>query len=137
VTDALWPLRERSSVPFTASHTFASPNHLSWLSFPAPPVRRRLPSGDQHTLLTPLVCPLRVSASCPVAASHTTTVLSDEAEARRLPSGDQHTLLIWSVCPLSSIVWAPLVASHTRTSPWRFRPPALARRLPSGDQHTL
>ena len=36
----------------------------------------RLPSGLNATLITALVCPLRVSSSWPVAASHTFAVVS-------------------------------------------------------------
>ena len=54
---------------------------------------RRLPSGLKATLMTGPVCPWRVRASWPVAASQTLTVLSAPAEARRLPSGLKATLV--------------------------------------------
>jgi hypothetical protein len=46
------------------------------------PVARRLPSGDQDTEHTQLVCPLRPSNSRPSAASHTFAVISRFANFR-------------------------------------------------------
>ena len=46
-----------------ASHTFTVLSSLA--------EARRLPSGLKHTLVTYLVCPLRVRATCPVTASCT------------------------------------------------------------------
>ena len=55
------------------------------------PVASRVPSGDQDTVRTTLVCPLRVSSSRPPAASHTFAVPSSPPVASRVPSGDQDT----------------------------------------------
>ena len=92
-----------------------------------------LPSGLKHTLLTALLCPLRVRASRPVAASHTFTVLSPLAEARRLPSGLKHTLKTAPLCPLRVKVSCPVAACHSFTVPSAL---AEARCLPSGRKHT-
>ena len=58
----------RSRPWVAASHTFTV---LSLL-----PEAMRLPSAENATLLTLSVWPLRVRTSCPVATSHTFTVLS-------------------------------------------------------------
>src|SRR4051812_29509953 len=58
------PFRERGYCPVCASHTFTSPGPLPKRS--PPPEAMRLPSGENFTLQIPLVCPLRVSVSCPV-----------------------------------------------------------------------
>src|SRR5262249_56993681 len=85
----------------------------------------RLPSGENAALLTVLVCPLRVRASCPVRASHTLTspqdfwVLSSKpppAEAIRLPSGENATLQTSPVCPLRVRASCPVCPSHTLTA---------------------
>ena len=55
--------------------------------------------GAERHAHDPPVCPLRVSVSWPVAASHTFTVRSPLAEASRLPSGLNATLMT-PVCPL-------------------------------------
>ena len=74
-----------------------------------------MPSGLNATLVTAPVCPLRVRASWPVAASHTFTVPSSLAEARRLPSGLNATLMTAPVCPLRVRASWPVAASHTFT----------------------
>ena len=63
-----------------------------------------MPSGLNATLVTALVCPLSVSISWPVAASHTFTVRSELAEASRLPSGLNATLRTPPLCPWN-VVW--------------------------------
>ena len=55
--------------------------------------------GAERHAQTPLVCPLRVRVSWPVAASHTFTVSSALAEARRLPSGLNATHLTSPCAP--------------------------------------
>ena len=65
-------------MPVSASHTFTVLSQL--------PLTMRLPSGLNATLLTRLVCPLRVSVSVPLSASHTFTVLSMLPLTMRLPS---------------------------------------------------
>src|SRR5207245_5985405 len=96
------------SVPRAACpiHTFASSK---------PPETMRLPSAENATLLTPPVCPLRVSDSCLVCASHTFTVWSVLPETMRLPSAENDTLLTQPVCPLRVSVSCPVCASHTFT----------------------
>ena len=81
----------------------------------------RLPSGLNATLVTGSVCPLSVSISVPLSASHTLTVLSQLPLTMRLPSGLNDTLLTPSVCPLRVRISVPLSASHTLTvlSYWR------------------
>src|SRR5262245_9938953 len=61
------------------SHTFTVPSALA--------VAMRFPSGENATLVTPPLCSLRVSVSCPVCRSHTFTVLSWLPETIRVPSG--------------------------------------------------
>src|SRR2546429_117211 len=67
-----------------ASHTFTV-----WSSLPE---AIRLPSGENATQSTKLVCPLSVRTSCPVWASHTFTVWSPLPEAIRFPSSENATL---------------------------------------------
>src|SRR5262249_21973287 len=96
---AVCPLRGNSSRPSAASHTFAVPSILA--------VANLLPSGDQDTEWTPLVCPmplvcaLRLSSSRPPVVSHTLAVPSQLPVASRLPSGDQDTAYIWARWPIS------------------------------------
>src|SRR5229473_1716559 len=91
-TQLVCPLRESSSWPVCASHTFTSPGLLN----SPPPETMRLPSGLNATLLTSLVCPLRESSSWPVCASHTFTSpglpSTPLPETMRLPSGLNATL---------------------------------------------
>ena len=90
--------------------------------------------GLKATLVTQSVCPLSVSISWPLAASHTFTVLSALPLTIRLPSGLKATLITASVWPLSvSISW-PLVASHTFSV---LSSLPLAIRFPSGLKATL
>src|SRR4051812_21806507 len=63
------------------------------------PVRTRLPSGLNATLVTLPVCPLRAAFSCPVSASQTRAIVSQLPVSTRLPSGLNATLVILSVCP--------------------------------------
>jgi hypothetical protein len=51
-----------------------------------------LPSGENATLRTELVCPLSVRSSRPLAVSHNLMVLSPDPEASVLPSGENATL---------------------------------------------
>ena len=55
------------------------------------PVASRFPSGEKATDQTELECPLRVSSSWPVAASHSLTVPSELPVASRFPSGEKAT----------------------------------------------
>src|SRR5262249_47716899 len=66
------PLRglKRTSRPLVTSQT------RTWAWGSLPPEIRRRPSGLKATLQTTLVCPRNVRITCPVAASHTRTVLS-------------------------------------------------------------
>ena len=63
----------------------------------------RVPSGEKAAELTKPVCPLRVSISCPVAASQTLAVWSKLAVTMRVPSGEKAAELTTSVC-LSSVM---------------------------------
>src|SRR5262249_32345832 len=78
VTPRVWPLRVSISCPVCASHTFTSPQNLPVFLSTAPPLPEvmRLPSALNATLVTALVCALRVSISCPVCPSHTFTAPS-------------------------------------------------------------
>jgi hypothetical protein len=59
---------------------------------------------------------LRVRTCCPVAVSHTFTVLSALAEASRLPPGLNATPQTASACPLRARVSCPVAVSHTEKS---------------------
>jgi hypothetical protein len=100
-------------------------------------------SGIERTDRTLSTCPLRVSRSCPVFASHTFTVLSLLPVTMREPSGLYATLVTHHQCPLreqcsrcvlalssppSSLAWAlprsvrgPVACCHGRC----FRAPSL------------
>jgi hypothetical protein len=79
-------------------------------------------------------CPLRVSSSWPLSASHTFTVPSQLPLTMRLLSALRHTLLTLLVWPLRVSNSWPLSASHTFTV-WSALP--LMMRLPSVLRHTL
>src|SRR5262245_12992713 len=96
-----------------------------------PPVSRRVPSGENATELTKLVCASKVRIGCPLEASHKLIVLA-LADSRRVPSGEIATdrigerwLSVWITCPLS--------ASHSLKV--RSSLPD-NRRVPSGENAT-
>src|SRR5262245_40829570 len=103
-----------------------------------------LPSGENATLRTASVCPLRVRVSCPVCASHTFTsqgvyclLFSSHLplpEAIRLPSAENATHKTWPVCPLRVRASCPVCASHTFTV---LSSLAETMRLPSAENATL
>src|SRR5262245_55822335 len=107
----------------------------------------RLPSGENATLTTGLVCSLSMVGTFPVCAVHTFTPprrsLSQPPEAMRLPSGENATLLTGKVCPWRKGISCPVCTSHTFISPqdWPVfsSSPLLAEtiRLPSGENATL
>ena len=92
----------------------------------------RLPSGLNATLVTALVCPRRVIASCPVLGSQIFIVLSELPETIRLPSGLKAPLLTRLLCPLSVRISVPFSASQSLT----FLP-TLRIRFASGLKVTL
>jgi len=59
----------------------------------------RVPSGENMTQVTGPVCPTRVAASLPVAASHSRAVQSSAPVRTRLLSGENATVLMGAVCP--------------------------------------
>ena len=81
----------------------------------------------------------------PVAASHTRTVLSQEADATSWPSGEKATVLTLPVWPSSTLQHDPLAASHTRTvlseeadaTSWPSGEKAMALTLPVWPSSTL
>ena len=87
-------LRASGSVALVASQsqTLMTPPRLDEAS--------RRPSGLKATLVTPLVWPVRVRRSCPVATSQTVMIPSKLPEASRRPSG------------LKATAMAPLVAAR-------------------------
>jgi hypothetical protein len=60
-----------------------------------------LPSGENATEVTTLVCPSSVRCNAPVSLDQSRTVLSFEPEATSLPSGENATELTAPVCPSS------------------------------------
>ena len=96
-------------------------------SVPSPDAEaRREPSGEYATESTgdPVdldrgmlagVAPASVATSAPVAASHTRTVLSNDAEASHKPLGEYATDSTDLVWPASVATTAPVDASHSRT----------------------
>src|SRR5262249_61476444 len=66
------------------------------------PISRRWPSGLKATARTTAVWPWRARTSCPVAASQSRTVRSQEALARRRPPGrsEEHTSELQSLTNL-------------------------------------
>src|SRR5262249_49474657 len=137
-----WPVilsgRSRRMVfswPVPASHTRAVPSPH--------PVRRRLPSRLNATLLIAPACPLSAAFSSPVSASHSLASPRSSPPRglhaplpvmMRLPSGLNASLLIQFVCPLSAAFSWPVSASHTCAVP-SSRP--VSSRLPSGLNATL
>ena len=81
---------------------------LSWPSTDAP-------SLLIATLITPPVCPSRVSRFLPVIVSQTFTVLSKLPLTMRVPSLLIATLLTGPLCPLRVSRSLPVRASHTFT----------------------
>src|SRR5206468_2189849 len=81
-----------------------------------PPETTRLPSGLKHAHLTPDVCPLRVSSTRPVCASHTFSSRSMPPATIRLPSGLKLTHTP-DRRPLRGSSCRPVCASHTLITP--------------------
>ena len=73
----------------------------------------RLPSGLNATEVTIFVCPLSVTVSLPVFASHSFTVFSQLPVTIRLPSGLNATELTALLCPLRVRISRPVLASHS------------------------
>ncbi|KAF1965829.1 hypothetical protein BU23DRAFT_443005, partial [Bimuria novae-zelandiae CBS 107.79] len=69
----------------------------------------------------------------PVAASHSRTVLSREADATSWPSGEKATALTSPEWPSSVLRHVPVAASHSRTVQLRE---ADATSWPSGEKAT-
>src|SRR6266700_1786907 len=80
-----------------------------------------LPSGENATELTGLVCPCSSLSCSPVFASNTCTDWSKEPETIWLPSGENATELTLLVCPCSSLSCLPVFASHSCTD-WSEEP---------------
>jgi hypothetical protein len=93
----------------------------------------RRPSGEKVALLTAPVWPLRGSPiGCPVSASQSRSVLSDEAETMRRPSGEKAALRAALVWPLSgSPMGCPVSASQSRSV---LSNEAETMRRPSGEK---
>ena len=78
------------------------------------------------------VCPLKLASSVPDSASHTRTVISQEAVTTRRPSGLNSADRISLVCPLKLASSVPVAASlHThwfRTESDRHHTPAIGTK---------
>ena len=92
-----------------------------------------MPSGENATELTPPECPSKVRISCPLAASHSLSVLSELPESRRVPSGENATEVTASECPSKVRISRPLAASHS-LSVLSSLPDST--RVPSGENAT-
>src|SRR4051794_12858467 len=99
-------LRERSSAPVRASHTFAELSRLRLQ------VTSRDPSGLNDAEESGPVGPLRATTSPPVRTSHTFAVWSSLTVTIRVPSRLNDELK-GPVCPLRERSSAPVRASHT------------------------
>ena len=84
--------------------------------------------------MTPLVWPVRVRRSCPVATSQTLMIPSRLPVASRRPSGLKATAMAPLVAARKIGDFLPVVASQTRTIEPRQ---AEANHLPSGLYATL
>src|SRR5262249_51791801 len=120
---------------------FTSPHNLEvFCSWPPVPAAMRLPSGENATLWTSPVCPLRVWISCPERASHTFTSPGVSGGSPLLPAtmrcplGQNAMLQTPLVGPLRESSSRPECASHTFTL---SSSPPEAIRLPSGENATL
>ena len=109
-------------------------SHRRTVSSP-PPLASVLPSGENDTLKTLSVCPVRVRIGLPVVASHRRTVLSLLALASVLPSGENDTLKTQDVCPVSVRSGLPVVASHRRTVGPYFHLRACCHRMKTTRSH--
>jgi hypothetical protein len=78
-------------------------------------VWRTCPSGEKATALTSKEWPSSVLRHVPVAASHSRTVLSRDADATSCPSGEKATALTSEEWPSSVLRHVPVAASHSRT----------------------
>ena len=142
MTEPVWPLSVSGSGPLcqewslsvrgssglmaSRSQTLMTPPRLDEAS--------RRPSGLKATLVTPLVWPVRVRRSCPVATSQTVTVPSGCLWRAGAPSGLKATAVAPLVAAEDRGSSSPVVASQTRT----MRPSvAEANHLPSGLYATL
>ena len=127
VTSLVPTLSVSSSAPVFASHTTAV-LHLR-NAFLVPGLKKpfarsrkseevmtmRVPSWLNVAVSTLPVCPLRVSSSVPLFASHTFAVRSSLLVTTRVPSGLNPITSI--VRPLSANTSAPIFASQSFTSP--------------------
>src|SRR5438128_5641752 len=64
------------------------------------PEARVCPSGENATLYTSPLCPVRVRITDPSDTLHSFIVLSPEPEARVCPSGENATLYTSPLCPV-------------------------------------
>ncbi len=74
----------------TQAHTCSSASHLRTV-LSSLPLTIHLPSREHATLLTQPVWPSSTLTCCPVATSHTTTVVSLPPLTMNLSSGDSDT----------------------------------------------
>jgi hypothetical protein len=87
----------RNSRPVVGSHNLTVWSQLA--------ESKRLPSGENATDTTAMLCPWKVRKSRPVAKSHSLSVLSPPPKKLPapdnawLPSGENATALTESVCP--------------------------------------
>ena len=74
-----------------------------------------VPSGENATEETSSVCPSRVAIFVCVAASHSLTVPSADAEATMVPSGENATEVTACVCPAKVAVFVRVATFHSLT----------------------
>jgi hypothetical protein len=96
-------------------------------------VWRTCSSVEKETAVTSREWPSSVLRYLPVAASHSRTVLSPDADATSWPSGEKATALTQSEWPSSVLRHLPVAASHSRTV---LSPDADATNCPSGEKAT-
>ena len=129
VTMSVCPLRERTSWPVAASHTFTVLSSL--------PLTMRLPSALNATLVT--LADVSLEARGPPGRCPRPTPSPSVSQlplTMRLPSAlIRHAVDAVAVCPLRVRTSWPVSASHTFTV--LSRAPPLTMRLPSGLNATL
>src|SRR5258707_645415 len=123
-------IQPSSSIIHEGSRSRSAHTRTEWSQEPE---TMRLPSGENETEVTLLVCPCSSFSCSPVIKSHIRTDLSSEPETIRLPSGENETEVTQSVCPCSFLSNSPVFASHTRTD---LSSELEAIRLPSGENAT-
>ncbi len=98
-----------------------------------PPEATRRLSGENATVITHIVCLLKICPEVPVVASHNRTLLSSPPDAIHFPLGETATALTPPACPFRTTGGWFAVRLHSRTVP---SAPQVTSREPSGVKAT-